>query len=214
MSKMTEALDRISAYHRNKPGMSMEEIERMLSSFPFRLSDEAYEFYQWAGAPIGDAHPEDWDGSYNDCSTYLCALESLLQGVDDIFHFMSLEEFVRSPPYLSDNNPEWLPIFSSEYSNLVISGSKIKTATSPVLKVEDGKVKLWFLSLTNMMLAIAESEETIGTILPKGLESILENIDDEDYGTEAYKEKIREKFDMVVAIAKKYGSPSGDIIAT
>jgi hypothetical protein len=64
-----------------------------------------------------------------------------------------------------------------------------------------------------MMLAIAESEEVAGTILPKGLESAIENTADEDYGTESYKEKIREKFDMVVAIAKKYGSPSGDIIA-
>ena len=95
----------------------------------------------------------------------------------------------------------------------MISGSKIKTDTSPVLKVEDGEAELWFPSLTKMMLAIAESEEAAGTILPKGLESIVENIDDEDYGTEAYKEKIRKKFDMVIAIAKKHGSPSGDIIA-
>jgi hypothetical protein len=63
-----------------------------------------------------------------------------------------------------------------------------------------------------MMLAIAECEEKVGTILPRGLESIVENIDDEDYGTDAYKEKIRDRFDMVIAIAKKYGSPSGDII--
>lgn len=208
MSKMTEALDIISVHHRNKPGMSMEEIERILSSFPFRLSDEAYEFYQWAGAPVGDAQPEDWDGSYNDSSTYYCALENLLQGVDDYFHFMSLEEFVKGVPYLGDTNPEWLPIFSSEYNHLVISGSKIQVATSPVLKVEDGKAELWFPSLTNMMLAIAESKEVVGTILPIGLPN------DEDYGTEAYKEKILNKLDMVIAIAKKYGSPSGDIIAT
>jgi hypothetical protein len=176
----------------------MEEIERILSSFPFRLSDEAYEFYQWAGAPVGDSQPEDWDGSYNDSSTYHCALENLLQGVDDFFHFMSLEEFVKSAPYLGDTNPEWLPIFSSEYNHLVIPGSKIQVATSPVLIVEDGKAELWFPSLTNMMLAIAESKEAVGTILPTGLESIVENIDDEDYGTEAYKEKVRNKFDMVV----------------
>ena len=214
MSKMTEALNRISVYHRNKAGMSMEEIEKILSSFPFKLSDEAYEFYQWAGAPTGDARPEDWDGSYNDSSTYHCALESLLQGVDDIFHFMSLEECMKCTPYFGDDSPEWLPIFSSEYSHLVISGSKIKAATSPVLKIEDGKAKFWFPSLTNMMLAIAESKETVGTILPKGLEYIGENSADEDYGTEAYKEKICEKFDTVIAIAKKYGSPGGNIIAT
>lgn len=65
-----------------------------------------------------------------------------------------------------------------------------------------------------MMLAIAESKEAVGTILPTGLESIVENIDDENYGTEEYKEKIRNKFDTVIAIAKKYGSPHGGIICT
>jgi hypothetical protein len=41
----------------------------------------------------------------------------------------------------------------------------------------------------------------------------VSRLNDEDYGTDAYKEKIRDKFDTVVAIAKKYGSPLGDIIA-
>jgi hypothetical protein len=76
MSMMTEALDRISAvsgFRFTKQGMSAEEIERRLSFFPYRLSDEAYEFYQWAGAPTGDRSPDGWDGSYNDNSTYCCS---------------------------------------------------------------------------------------------------------------------------------------------
>jgi hypothetical protein len=210
MSKMTEALYRLSTYYRDKAGMSIEEIERILSSFPFRLSDEVYEFYQWAGAPTGDPRPDDWDGSYNNSSTYHCALEGLLQGVEDMVHFRSLEEFITSAPYLGDLNPEWLPILSSQYSHLVISGCQTQIATSPVLKVEDDRSELWFPSLTNMMLAIAESDEIVGTILP----GWFKNCDDEDYGTDIYQEKVREQCSLVAAIAKKYGSPNGDIIPT
>jgi|GEM_PF-4723153 len=214
MSKMTEALERINLrlYGRfkiTKPGMSLEEIESRLSFFPYRLSDEAYEFYQWSGAPTGDSRPDDWNGSYNDSSTYNCALERLLERADDIIHFQSLEEMGKIYSPLNASNPEWLPIISAEYSHFVISGSQTQIDTSPVLIIND-EPKLWFPSLTDMMLAIAESIEATGTILP----GWFDDPDDEDYGTDTYDEKIREKCSIVKAIARKYGSPEGVILSS
>lgn len=213
MSMMTEALDRISAargFRFSKPGMSIEEVERRLSFFPYRLSDEAYEFYQWAGAPTGDRRPDGWDGSYNDNSTYCCSLEGLLGRTSDLIHFLSLEEGEKfySPINADIYDPKCLPFVSYENGLLVLVGSPTQAETSPVLQREDIQDKLWFPSLTNMMLAIAESLETVGEILP----DLCTSPGREDYGTEEYKEKIREDWKVVKAIAKKYGSPRGIIL--
>lgn len=211
MSILTEALERISSGVRfTEQGMSLEEVERRLSFFPFRLSDEAYEFYQWAGAPTGDRMPDGWDGSYNDNSTYYCYLEQLLEGADDLIHFLSLEEAEKyySPSDADIYDPKCLPFVSYENGKLVIVGSETKIETSPVLQREDIKDKLWFPSLTNMMLAIAEALETVGTILPQ----LSSNYDDEDYGTDDYDDKIRKNCKIVGEIAKKYGSPRGTIL--
>jgi hypothetical protein len=79
ISLMTEALDRISTYcHLREPNRSREEVERQLSFFPFNLSEEVYEYYQWSGAPTGDRQPEGWDGPHNDNSTYTRRLEQFL----------------------------------------------------------------------------------------------------------------------------------------
>ncbi|MEH1942763.1 MAG: hypothetical protein V7L01_21445 [Nostoc sp.] len=211
MSILTEALERISSgVHFTKQGMSLEEVERRLSFFPFRLSDEAYEFYQWAGAPTGDRMPDGWDGSYNDNSTYYCFLEHLLEGADDLIHFLSLEEAEKyySPSDADIYDPKCLPFVSYENGKLVIVGSETQIETSPVLQREGIKDKLWFPSLTNMMLAIAEALETVGTILPE----LSRNYDDEDYGTDDYDDKIRKNCKLVGEIAQKYGSPRGIII--
>ncbi|MFN6516258.1 MAG: hypothetical protein RMY29_017395 [Nostoc sp. CreGUA01] len=208
---MTEALERISNGVRfTKQGMSLEEVERRLSFFPFRLSDEAYEFYQWAGAPTGDRHPDGWDGSYNDNSTYYCFLEQLLEGADDLIHFLSLEEAEKLYSLRDADiyDPKCLPFVSYENGILVIVGSQTQIETSPVLQREDIKDKLWFPSLTNMMLAIAEALETVGTILPE----LSSHNYDEDYGTNDYDEKIRNNCKIVAEIAKKYGSPRGIIL--
>ncbi|OKH29587.1 hypothetical protein NIES2101_43225 [Calothrix sp. HK-06] len=59
-----------------------------------------------------------------------------------------------------------------------------------------------------MMLAIAESLETVGSILP----ALSSRYDDEDYGTDEYDKKIRSNCKIVEAIAKRYGSPRGIIL--
>jgi len=199
---MTEALERISIYcNLSQPDRPREEIEKKLSFFPFQLSDEAYEFYQWAGAPVGIMRWPPYDEGN---STYSCALESFFESVSDLIHFVSIEEAKRYyPPSFDD--PKYLQFVSYENGSLVIAGSETQVENSPVLlQQEDGDPSLWFPSLTNMMLAIAESLETVGTIWP------APTID--DYETNKYREKIQKQWQVVDVIAQKYGSPRGMIL--
>jgi hypothetical protein len=198
---MTEALERISIYcDLSQPDRPREEIEKKLSFFPFQLSDEVYEFYQWAGAPVGIRRWPPYDDGN---STYSCALERFLGNASDLIHFVSIEKAERyySPSF---HDPKYLEFVSYENGALFIAGSETQVANSPVLRLEDCDPSLWFPSLTNMMLAIAESLETVGTILPG---STLE-----DYGTNKYHEKLQKQCQVIGAIAQKYGSPTASIL--
>lgn len=197
MSLMTDTLKRIYSKEATK---SIEEVKQQLSFFPFQLSDEAYEFYQWAGAPTGERFPEDWDVYYNDNSTYDCCLERFLGIGSDFIYFLSIEEAQKY--YYEDDHKTYFPFVSYEYGFLVLVGSQNPIESSPVLKLEDRTGKLWFPSLTNMMLATAECIETINTILPDGY------CDDGIYSEEKYQTEI----DTMNYIANKYGSSSGWIV--
>lgn len=172
--------------------------------FSFQLSDEAYEFYQWAGAPVGIMRWSPYDDGN---STYSCALERFLGNANGLIHFVSIEEAERyySPSF---HAPKYLQFVSYENGSLFIAGSETQVAHSPVLQLEDRDPSLWFPSLTNMMLAIAESLETVRTIIAG------ESIDDydENYGTNKYHEKLQKQWQVVKAIAQKYGSPRGRIL--
>ena len=205
MSMMTEALERISIYcDLRQPDRPREEMEKKLSFFPFQLSDEAYEFYQWAGAPVGIMRWPPYDDGN---STYSCALERFLGNANGLIHFVSIEEAERyySPSF---HAPKYLQFVAYENGSLFIAGSETQVANSPVLQLEDRDPSLWFPSLTNMMLAIAESLETVRTIIAG------ESIDDydENYGTNKYHEKLQKQWQVVKAIAQKYGSPRGRIL--
>jgi hypothetical protein len=146
--------------------------------------------------------PDDCDGSYSN-STYSCALERFLGNARDLIHFLSIEEAERyySPSF---DDPKYLPFVSYENGSLFIAGSETQVANSPVLQLEDRDPSLWFPSLPNMMLAIAESLETVGTIEPAPTI--------EDYGTNKYHEKLQKQWQVMEAIAQKYGSPTASIL--
>lgn len=208
MSLMTEALERISSYcYIKKPGQSREEVERQLSFFPFQLADEAYEYYQWAGAPTGDRTPDGWDGSYNDNSTYEFIPKHFLKFPSDLIHFLSIEEAEKCHHH--DYDPTYFPFVSYENGWLFLVGSETPDATSPVIQGED-KCKLWFPSLTNMMLAIAESLETIGSIWPPSIPRHDSRYEDSDVYID--RDEEREQWKTLAAIAEKYGSPHGIIV--
>lgn len=208
MSLMAEALEQINTYCcLKKPDRSREEVEKQLSFFPFHLADEVYEYYQWRGAPTGDHRPDDWDGLYNGSPTYYFSLEHFLGSASELIHFLSLEEaekFYPNYPSNTDiNELKGLPFVSYENGSLVIAGSETRIETSSVLQRE-GRDKLWFPSLTNMMLAIAESLEEIGTLMP--------GFTRDENGDKPDKEVEREQWDKLEAITKKYGSPHGIIV--
>jgi hypothetical protein len=209
MSLMTEALERISLYcHLTKSDRTREAVERQLSFFPFKLSDEVYEFYQWAGAPTGDRFPEGWDGLHNNNSTYSFVLEKFLGGASDLIHFQSLEEAREHySNYLTNADLydiKCLPFIAYENGELVIAGSESQIEVSQVLQREGNNDKLWFPSLTNMMLAIAESLETIGTMMP--------GFTRDENGDRPNEDEEQEQWKSLTAIAKKYGSPRGEIL--
>lgn len=58
MSQMTEVLAKLSGIGVYKQTITREEVEKELSFFPYKLSEEAYEFYQWDGAPVGERYPK------------------------------------------------------------------------------------------------------------------------------------------------------------
>ena len=136
-------------------------------------------------------------------STYSCALERFFESVSDLIHFVSIEEAERyySPSF---HDPKYLQFVSYENGSLFIAGSETQVANSPVLQLEDRDPSLWFPSLTNMMLAIAESLETVGIIW--SAPTI------EDYGTNKYQEKLQKQWQVIEAIAQKYGSPTASIL--
>jgi hypothetical protein len=136
-------------------------------------------------------------------STYSCTLERFFESVSDLIHFVSIEEAERyySPSF---HDPKYLQFVSYENGSLFIAGSETQVANSPVLLLEDSDPSLWFPSLTNMMLAIAESLETVGTIWPAPTI--------EDYGTNKYQEKLQKQWQVIEVIAQKYGSPTASIL--
>ncbi|MBE9032863.1 hypothetical protein IQ266_24305 [filamentous cyanobacterium LEGE 11480] len=204
MSLMTEALARIDAHFNSaRPARSREAVEQQIGSFfQFQLSEEVYEYYQWAGAPIGDQCPVNGGES-----TYTCRFDGLFD--DGLIHFLSLEEAAKhyqnhtTNPEISDI--QCLPFVLYENGELVIAGSEPPIDVSAVLVREDIQDQLWFPSLTNMMLAIAESLETVGSIDPSG---VFRDADGVRLEREAEKHRRQQR----VAIAKKYGSPKGLIL--
>lgn len=210
MSLMTEALERISSYcNIKKTGRSRKEVEKQLSFFPFQLADEAYEYYQWAGAPTGDCMPDGWDGSYNDNSTYKFIPEYFLRFPSDVIHFLSIEEAEQC--HRHDYGPTYFPFVSYEYGWLFLIGSETPVATSPVMQgEEDRECKLWFPSLTNMVLAIAESLETLGSIWPPSIPRHDPRYEDGDVYID--RDEEREQWQTLAAIAQKYGSFHGIIV--
>jgi hypothetical protein len=208
MSLMIETLERINTYcNLTEPFKGRAEVEKQLDFFPFKLSDEVYEYYQWAGAPTGDCNPQENDsGSYY--MTYSCVLERFLGTANDLIHFMSLEDAKEFYPnyssYADLHHLNCLPFVSYENGMLVIAGSENKIDTSPVLIREDGDDKLWFPSLTKMMLAIAESIETIGTLVP--------GCTRDEKNDSPSREEVQRQSKIWTDIAKKYGSPGGAIL--
>ena len=203
---MTDALARLSGGGIYKPARTREEIDKQLSRFfRYKLSEEAYEFYQWTGAPNGRRSHATWKDRYSKKSTYKCILKKLLGTTYDMVHFLSIEE--ANEKYADSSIYFPFIKYGEESGILAIIGLEAQqNLSSPVVRLTEEGERMWFPSLTHMMLAIVEAKETIGTLHPQI------NYSDEDYGTEEYEEKISNAWQTLEEIARKYGSPYGSII--
>ncbi|MEM8830818.1 MAG: hypothetical protein AAGE96_15880 [Cyanobacteria bacterium P01_G01_bin.19] len=182
-----------------------EEIDKELCFFPYQLSEEAYEFYQWDGAPVDKCSHRIWKDRHNHKTTYKCVLEKLLGTTYDFVHFLSIEEAKKL--YTDDYNYFPFVEYAEESGILAIAKLEKKVINnSPVVRLTEEGERSWFPDLTSMIMAIAEAKEKIGTLHPQT------NYDDEDWETEEYEEKIGNDWKTIKEIALKYGSPRGSII--
>ena len=154
---MTDALARLSdgVY---KQARTRKEIDENLSLFfPYKLSEEVYEFYQWSGAPVGKRFHATWKDRHNKKATYKCKLETLLGTTHDMIHFLSIDEAKRL--YTDDYNYFLFVEYGEESGILAIAGLQKKVINnSSVVKVTEEGERLCFPNSTSMMLAIAEAK--------------------------------------------------------
>lgn len=155
MSPLRDALERIEAWLRKhqvklsmglNQGLTRKEIDDILKGFPLQLPEEIYELYQWH------------NGKQMRCFDYFIPF----------FHwFWSLQEALEQYKYISQlwRNDDWwdrrwLTIFdcNGDYFYAVVLGSE----TSPVLYIDpEADIReIHYDSLTDLMLAVAESYET------------------------------------------------------
>jgi HEAT repeat protein len=150
MSPLTDALNRIETWFvKNQPkfalglqpGLKREEIDEIVTQFPFPLPEELYELYEW----------------HNGCKSFGYV-------IPHYDNFFSLQQVLACyQDYLSwdsEWNPHWLSILdgNGDYRYAVVVGEE----TAPVWYIdpECGIEEICWNSLTDLMLAAAECYET------------------------------------------------------
>lgn len=127
-----------------KQARTREEIDEKLSRFfPYKLSEEADEFYQQSGAPVGKRFHATWEDRHNKKATYKCKLETLLETTHDMIHFLSIEEAQRL--YRDDYNYFPFVEYGEESGILAIAGLQKKVINnSSVVKLTEEGERVWF----------------------------------------------------------------------
>jgi len=194
--RLRAALDKIRPDLAGKAGLSLEEVKKQLSFFPYYLGEEVYEFYQWAGAPQGqtlqlmtnDKGEYDWltsDGTHAKVR-YSCGLPD--HGFSEYNQYYSIEElFIPSESNL-------LSFWSREGDTLAFIGSSTPVYYSPIVDTWDIHT-IWSPSLTNWLEAMAETTITLGYTIPY------------DLGGGYYGNSTKEKEELLIyqSICQKYG---------
>ncbi len=157
MTELINALDRIlnwlgehqpTAAAGFQPGLPADVIAEKLNRLPFQVSQEVYELYQWRNG----------DKTYSSVFGYLSFLDlnSACEFSDNINDDALLK--IRQ----QDEEPSYLfPLFDFEGEYFAVQGTEEPIATAPIFHISDDySVSLAFVSLTNMMLAIAECYKT------------------------------------------------------
>jgi hypothetical protein len=169
MSDLTSALDRILAWlEQHSPssasgfqaGLASEIIEEKLNELPFCVSQEVYDLYKWRNG----------DDSNSSAFGYLwmLSLDVACESSDYVNHEDLLEMRGQDEPqYL-------LPLFEFDGEYFAVQCGPTLIDSAPIFHVSDAyDITLAFVSLTGMMLALAECYETgVYAVNEDGLEVI------------------------------------------
>lgn len=194
MSILTETLERIVSFLESshpimmevarslQPGLSCEEITSQLEDFPYRLSAEAIELYQWRNGQKG-IYPKELVPYYR-----FLSLEDAL-GEYRVQIELAME-FAEELPWEKQYAPCWLPLFKEDSNHYVIPTSLEFQEHSPILSKSEyaSGDEVWkaeiFPDLISMMLAVAECWEAKAYYIAK-------NIRGEDYLGIAFSKKSK-----------------------
>ncbi|MHC5818107.1 MAG: HEAT repeat domain-containing protein [Nostoc sp.] len=168
MSDIKEALDRINYWFKeNHPakiaslasGISPLEIDNVLSTLSFKVSQEVREIYEWSnGYPKYDC-ADDWIFSY----MFLLSLESAVKEaqtwVEEHEEIALMYKYAGKPVF---------PICMSDIEFLAVAATDDEQTTSPVIHISEiAEISLQYTNLTAMMLTLAESYETGGLFIDR-----------------------------------------------
>jgi cell wall assembly regulator SMI1 len=215
MSKLIEELTYIFEWleysvpdssDRYNPGLSREQIDRIVKDLPFKLSEEVYELYQWRNGEAnsvyhnGDTIADFLFPDHHIPGNLSIPFWSLQNAVSNYHDLWKMEESMQqNKPYEDCKlwDCKWFPIASMENKSMLIAIGDIDP--SPIYQIEfvysDTPLRV-YKSLTSMMSTIAECcESELYTI-----------IQDEDSETFVYIKLDDEKSDIEQAIYRKYNS--------
>ncbi|MEH1906148.1 MAG: HEAT repeat domain-containing protein [Nostoc sp.] len=168
MSDIKDALDRINYwFQENHPvkiaslasGLSPLEIDSVLSTLSFKVSQEVREIYEWSnGYPKYDC-ADDWIFYY----MFLLSLESAVQEaqawVEEHEEIALMYKYAGKPV---------LPVYMSDIEFLAVVAMDEEQTTSPVIHISEiAEISLQYTNLTAMMLTLAESYETGGLFIDR-----------------------------------------------
>ncbi|MEL6442381.1 MAG: hypothetical protein AAFQ80_24435 [Cyanobacteria bacterium J06621_8] len=156
ISNLTGALDRIIDWLEKyspisamgfQSGLSTEVIEQKLSKLPYSVPQEVYELYGWRNGDKLD----------NSIFGYLWLLD--LDSACRSSEYVNQKELLECRREAGE--PQYLmPLFEFDGEYFAVQGDAKLMYSAPIFHVSDGyEVSLAFISLTGMMLAIAECYE-------------------------------------------------------
>ena len=146
MSKILEVLNRIAELSPEaiKPGVKNEQIEEYLHYYydsNFKLSEEFYQFYQFS---------DGLDSNFRQIFNLKGAIEMYSEVINEFGYYSA-----------------WLPISGYDEEIFVIRGDSLQSKTAPIIQMNyidlqdigDGGPRVVYLSLTEMLIDIADSTE-------------------------------------------------------
>ena len=157
LEQLLHQLTRLSlpAATRFRPGLSVREIEEKLDNFPFKLSRETYELYQWAnGIQSVSLCPGI---QFRSIDEYLGHYQESMYFAQQNFGFV--EEYTS---YLGWNS-RWFPILDSEGKEFyIVEGCEQQQEISPIsiVDIENSGHITAYDNISDLMLEIAECYET------------------------------------------------------